>query len=183
MSISGISSSSSSYQTSNTQSTAAIKALLERLNAQSSSSSGSSSSSDTVTISVEALQSLLQSQQDGGMPPMTDDQAAKMGEDIKQQNSDLFTQLDADEDGVLSADEAEAGKDAIGQAIKDGSLKPPEKPEMAGGAGAPPAEESSTDELIVQLIAALSKQGLSNTEIAEKLGTTEQKVQESLQDS
>lgn len=182
MSISGISSTSASTQTSSTKSIAAIKALVEQLNAQ------STKSSDTVTISVEALQALLQSQQQqqGGPPPMTDEMAAKMGADIQEQNSELFTQLDTDEDGVLSADEAEAGKDAIGQAIQDGTLQPPEKPEGAGGPGGPPPSESSSsssDDIIAQLISILSQQGLSDAEVAKQLGTTEQKVQEVLQAS
>lgn len=178
MSVSNISSSSSSHQTSKTRSTDTIEVLLEKLKAQSSTST----SGDTVTISVEALQALMQSKQDGPPPP-SNEQAAKMGADIQKQNADLFTQIDTDEDGVLSADEAEAGKDAIGQAIKDGSLKPPEKPEGAGGPGAPPADDSTQNDLIAQLITALSQQGLSNAEVAKQLGTTEQTVQEVLQAS
>lgn len=174
MSISGIHGSSSSYQTTSSQSTTTIKALLEKLNAQ----SAKSSSSDTVTISVGALKALLQSQQQDGPPPLSNDQAAKMGADIKKQNADLFAQLDTDENGALSADEAEAGKDAIGQAMKDGSLTPPEKPEGAGR-----TKDSSQQDLIAQLITALSKQGLSNAEVAKQLGTTEQNVQEVLRTS
>lgn len=180
MSISGISSTSASTQTSASSSATAIKALVEQLNAQ------SSKSSDTVTISVEALQALLQSQQQdqGGPPPMTDEMAAKMGADIQEQNAELFTQLDTDEDGVLSADEAEAGKDAIDQAIQDGTLQPPEKPEGAGGPPPPPpASSSSGDDVMAQLISILSQQGLSDAEVAKQLGTTEQKVQEVLQAS
>jgi len=186
MSISGISVTSASSQTSASSSATALKALVEQLNAQ------SSKSSDTVTISVEALQALLQSQQQdqgGGPPPMTDEMAAKMGADIQEQNSELFTQLDTDEDGVLSADEAEAGKDAIDQAIQDGTLQPPEKPEGAGGPGGPPpppsdsASSSSSEDIIAQLISILSKQGLSDAEVAKQLGTTEAKVQEVLQAS
>jgi len=62
--------------------------------------------------------------------------------------------------------------------MKDGSLTPPEKPEGAGR-----AKDSSQQDLIAQLITALSKQGLSNAEVAKQLGTTEQNVQEVLRTS
>lgn len=179
MSLSAITSTSSSYPATSTQAT--LKALEERLTVS------SSTSSDTVTISREALQALTQSQnKNGGPPPMTDDMAAKMGTDIKKQNADLFTQLDTDEDGVLSADEAEAGKDTIDQAIKSGTLKPPEKPSETGngasaGASSTTDAAQSTEELINQLISSLHEQGVSNEEISKTLGVTEKQVQDVLQ--
>jgi hypothetical protein len=176
MSISNITSSTSTYATSNQS--VDLTALLEKLKATASSSS--SSSSDTVTISAESLAALLQSADGAKPPPMNDEQAAKMGADIKEQNAELFTQLDTDEDGVLSASEAEDGKDAIHEAIQNGSLKPPAPPQDQTGAPAGSAE-TSTEDLTSQRITSLHNRGLSNDEIATTLGTTTQKVADVLQ--
>lgn len=158
-------------------------------------SSQNQQASDSVTISSEAL-AALRAGQGGEPPPMTDDMAKKMGEDIQKQDADLFTQLDTDQDGVLSTDEADAGKDAIGDAIRSGAVQPPKPPEESGasadggtapssaagaGSSSASAAASTTSDLTTQQITTLHAQGLKNDEIAQQLGITEQEVAKALE--
>lgn len=168
------------------------------------------SGSDSLSLSSEALSALKQSlaqgqgqgDGDGGRPPMTDAMAATIGADIQSQNAELFKALDTDGTGVLTAAKLEAGKDKVDQAVKDGTLKRSEKPQGEGGQ--PPADASqdttaakpargaggpkggaakssnSSSDSTTQQITALHNQGLSNAEIAKKLGTTLAKVQKVL---
>jgi Ca2+-binding EF-hand superfamily protein len=67
-------------------------------------------------ISQAGFLALLQSQGGGPPPPPpepTDEQAAAIGASIQSQNSKLFSALDSDGSGVLSASELKAGMDAL----------------------------------------------------------------------
>lgn len=87
---------------------------------------------DSAAFSPEGVDALMHSQHSQGgmhMPPLTDDMAVKIGEDIKQQSPTLFAALDTDKSGTLTADKIEAGKDKIVQAMHDGTLRPPQGPQ------------------------------------------------------
>lgn len=82
--------------------------------ATSSSDSSSSSKSDSVTLSAQSQALFQQSQGASGQhhhhhPALTDDQAAKVGDQISQKDPALFKQLDKDGDGKLSAGELKDG--------------------------------------------------------------------------
>jgi Ca2+-binding EF-hand superfamily protein len=78
----------------------------------------------------------------GGLPPMTDDLAAKIGAKIQEQDPDLFKALDTDGDGTLTAKELEAGKDKVHDAMR------------AQVAGGPP---EMTDEMAATIGSSIQK--------------------------
>lgn len=73
-------------------------------------------SADELKAGIEALRG-TQGRPSGpppGPPPELDDeQAAEIGATLAEENAELFSALDADGDGVLSADELQAGMDSL----------------------------------------------------------------------
>ena len=86
---------------------------------------------------METMHQALGAAGRGGPPPMTDELAAKIGAKIKEEDADLFTALDADSDGTLTAAEMEAGKES--------GVLPPPPPPPASASG--DSTDSASDQL------------------------------------
>lgn len=100
------------------------------------------------TLSLEELQAGLASKGQGGSPAMTDEKAAEIGSRIKEENATLFTALDTDQDGTLSAQEMEAATES--------GLLPPPPPSQAGGTSA------SGDDQLNQLLGSTGSTSLAD---------------------
>lgn len=126
----------------------------------STSPTGSTSSqqggSDSVSFSAESMAALMQS---AGPPPLTDEMASDFGAMLQEDDPELFSALDGNSDGVLSADEMKAGKEQLDAAMQAKGMGPP-----------PPAssqEQSSgglDEQQIQQLLQSLQDNGWSDVQ-------------------
>lgn len=111
------------------------------------------SGSDSASISADGFAALLRQQRGDGPPPMTDEKAAEIGTRLKEDDADLFSSIDTDQDGTLTASELEAGKDQVRAAMeakgKGGPPPggaPPPGPPPGGAPGGSTASSGTEDE-------------------------------------
>lgn len=67
----------------------------------------------------------------GPPPELSDEDAAAIGTDLQTANSSLFSTLDSDGDGTISADELRDGMDSLREAMDANGMRPPPPPEQS----------------------------------------------------
>lgn len=83
----------------------------------------------------------------GPPPEMSDDQASAIGSDLLSSNTKLFSALDTNQDGTLSADELKTGMDSLHQAMEANGVGPPAPPSGGQDAG-------QSGDILAQLLAS-----------------------------
>lgn len=111
-------------------------------------------SADEFSAAMDALHG-SQGPPPGPPPEMTDEQAATIGENLQTSDADLFSALDSDGNGTLSADELTTAMDSLHQAMDAGGMQPPPPP---GGTSDP----GSTGDLLARLLGTSSTDGSSD---------------------
>jgi hypothetical protein len=97
----------------------------------------------------------------GGPPGMTDEMAASIGSQMQTDNNKLFSALDSNGDGVLSADELKAGKEQMDGAMQaQGKRPPPPSPSYADGQ----SSNGLGEEQIQQMLQKLQANGWSDVQ-------------------
>jgi Ca2+-binding EF-hand superfamily protein len=100
----------------------------------------------------------------GGPPPeMTDAMAASIGSQMQTDNSTLFSALDTNGDGVLSASELKAGRDQMDGAMETQGKRPPPPPPPSSSADGQ-SSDGLDEEQIQKLLQKLQDDGWSDVQ-------------------